>query len=68
MIAQNYYDGQKESEIPALCTLLSKNDLASQKITLDALQLCPDTTKTITKAGGIFLIGLKKNNQYCSLI
>ncbi|EAY25486.1 ISPg2, transposase, putative [Microscilla marina ATCC 23134] len=60
-IAQNYYDGQKESEIPTLRALLSKDDLASQKITLDALHLCPSTTEMITKAGGVFLIGLKEN-------
>lgn len=63
VIAQNYYDGQKESEIPTLRKLLSNDDIASQKITLDALHLCPDTTDIIAKAGGVFLIGLKENQS-----
>ena len=50
-----------ESEIPTLRNLLCKGDLASQKITLDALHLCPDTIKTILSANGKFLIGLKAN-------
>jgi len=61
VIAQGYYDGSKESEKPILRNLLLDKNITSQKITLDALHLCPDTTEIISKAGGVFLIGLKAN-------
>ena len=61
VVAQNYYDGDKESEKPTLRNLLVESNIASQKITLDALHLCPQTTETIAEAGGVFLIGLKAN-------
>jgi len=62
-VAQNYYDGDKESEKPTLRSLLTESSIASQKITLDALHLCPQTTETIVEADGVFLIGLKANQQ-----
>ncbi len=42
-VAQDYYSGEKESEVPVVRKLLGKDDLASQKISLDALSLqAPD--------------------------
>jgi predicted transposase YbfD/YdcC len=61
VIAQNFYDGLKESEKPALRHVLSTSGLNGQKITLDALHLCPATTELIAQAGGVFVIGLKEN-------
>ncbi len=53
--------GLKESEKPTLRKVLSKSGLSGQKITLDALHLCPKTTELIVQAGGVFVIGLKDN-------
>ena len=61
VFAQNYYNGHKESEKPRLRDLLSQTQVASQKVTLDALHFYPETIETILGAGGIFLIGLKSN-------
>lgn len=61
VVAQDFYDGLKESEKPTLRHVLSKSGLNGQKITLDALHLCPTTTELIVQAGGVFVIGLKNN-------
>lgn len=61
VVAQSYYDGIKESEIPITRKLLEDNGLESQKITLDALHSNPETLKQINKAKGVYLVGLKEN-------
>lgn len=61
ILAHNYYNGTKESEIPTLRSLITKSGIISQKMTMDALHLCPETTGLIAKGNGIFLIGLKDN-------
>lgn len=60
--AQDFYNGMKESERPCVCSLL-KGNLRSQKITLDALHLIPETVKQIEQQNGIFLIGIKENQK-----
>lgn len=63
IFAQSYYNGTKESEIPLMRDLLSKCGLLSQKISLDALHLNPDTLRPVHAAGGIYLVGLKENQM-----
>jgi len=59
---QGFYNGKKESERPCVSGLL-EGELGSQKITLDALHLIPETVKQIEKQKGVFLIGVKENQQ-----
>jgi predicted transposase YbfD/YdcC len=61
VLGEDYYNGKKESEKPCLQGLISKTGALSQKVTMDALHLCPAMTEPIVEAGGIFLIGLKGN-------
>lgn len=61
VVGQTYYNGTKESERPAVRQLLKDSGLRSQKVTLDALHLTPETIKAIHQAGGIYLISLKAN-------
>jgi predicted transposase YbfD/YdcC len=60
---QAYYNGRKESERPVVGQLLANTGLQNQKITLDALHLIPLTINAIHGAGGIYLVGLKTNQQ-----
>lgn len=60
---QTYYNGHKESERPAVAQLLTNTAMQSQKITLDALHLIPLTINTIHGADGIYVVGLKDNQQ-----
>lgn len=59
---QGFYNGKKESERPCVSGLLD-GEFGSQKITLDALHLIPETVKQIEKQKGVFLIGVKENQQ-----
>lgn len=58
-----FFDGSKESERPAVQTLLRQTNLFGHKLTLDALHLTPDLTRQIQLTGGTFVIGLKKNQE-----
>ena len=60
VVGQGFYDGQKESEVPAVKELLEQTKTKTQKVSLDALHLKPDTLKLINMAGGKFLVGLKE--------
>ncbi len=60
---QAYYNGTKESERPVVTQLLADIGLHNQKITLDALHLIPLTIKTIHQKGGLYVVGLKTNQQ-----
>ncbi|MBC3795376.1 ISAs1 family transposase [Spirosoma utsteinense] len=60
---QAYYNGTKESERPVATQLLADTGMHNQKITLDALHLIPLTIKTIHEKGGLYLVGLKANQQ-----
>jgi hypothetical protein len=61
VVGQNFYDGKKESEVPAVKELLEQTKIKTQKVSLDALHLKPNTLNLISKAGGKFLVGLKEN-------
>lgn len=63
VLGQGRYNGRKESEKPCLQALLSQTGVLSQKLTADALHLCPAMTEPIAEAGGVFLIGLKENQR-----
>lgn len=60
---QAYYNGTKESERPVVTQLLADMGMHNQKITLDALHLIPLTVKTIHQERGLYLVGLKANQQ-----
>ena len=62
-VAQNYYAGEKESEVPGVRKLLTQSGLASQKISLDALHCKPGTLQIITEGKGKYLVGLKENQK-----
>lgn len=62
-IAQNYYCGKKESEVPTVRQLLEEHGLAGQKLSFDALHCKPKTLEIITEEGGKYLVGLKENQK-----
>lgn len=64
VVAQTYYCGTKESERPAVATLIETQDLAHQKLSLDALHLIPTTLKLIHAAKGQYVVGLKPNQPH----
>jgi predicted transposase YbfD/YdcC len=63
VIAQDYYAGEKESEVPIVRRLLQSDQLASQKISLDALHCKPKTLEIIAQCKGKYLVGLKENQK-----
>ena len=62
-LAQDYYSGNKESEVPLARQLLKSSSLASEKISLDALHCKPQRLEIMVKAGGKYLVGLKQNQK-----
>jgi predicted transposase YbfD/YdcC len=62
-MAQDYYSGEKESEVPKVRQMLEASELASQKISLDALHCKPLTLAMISESGGKYLVGLKDNQK-----
>ena len=63
VVAQNYYSGEKESEVPKVRELLEASGLAHEKVSLDALHCKPLTLEIISQAGGKYLVGLKGNQK-----
>jgi predicted transposase YbfD/YdcC len=61
--AQDYYAGEKESEVPTVRKLLRDNGLSQQKVSLDALHCKVGTLEIITGKGGKYLVGLKGNQK-----
>lgn len=61
--AQGYYSGDKESEIPTVRKVLTDSKLTNQKISMDAIHCNPETTGQINEDGGIYLVGLKLNQE-----
>jgi len=64
--AQDYYSGEKESEVPTVRKLLKERGLASEKISLDALHCKPLTLEIMTAGRGKYLVGLKENQKELS--
>lgn len=62
-VGQDYYAGDKESEVPVVRRLLESGQLARQKISLDALHCKPATLEIIAQRKGKYLIGLKDNQK-----
>lgn len=61
VLKQGYYNGNKESERPEVCSLLESSGVATQSVSLDALHFVPKTLETIASSSGIYLVGLKNN-------
>ena len=62
-VAQDYYTGTKESEVPVVRSLLAASGVVGQKVSLDALHCKPATLGPIAQAGGKYLVGLKGNQK-----
>lgn len=62
-LAQDYYAGEKESEVPVVRKLLEKGHLAARKISLDALHCKPLTLGLISESGGKYVVGVKENQK-----
>lgn len=62
-VGQDYYSGEKASEVPIVRKLLNNDGLASRRISLDALHCKPKTLEIITSGGGKYLVGLKENQK-----
>lgn len=62
-VVQDYYSGEKESEVPVVRKILEKSGLASQKISLDALHCKALTLAIMSERGGKYLVGLKENQK-----
>ena len=63
VLGEGFYNGNKESEIPALRELLVSTCTENQKVSMDALHFNPTTLNQIAAAGGKFLAGLKSNQE-----
>ena len=60
--SQNYYAGNKESEIKSARQLLKESGLLAEKVTLDALHCNPETLEIIAEKGS-YIVGLKDNQE-----
>lgn len=60
--SQNYYAGNKDSEIESGRKLLKENDLLEEKISFDALHCNPKTLEMIGEKGK-YVVGLKDNQK-----
>lgn len=63
VLGETFFNGAKKSEVKALRFLLKSDKVAAQKLSMDALHFKPKTLQPIVNAGGIFLVGLKKNQK-----
>ena len=63
IVGQAYYNGSKQSEKPTVSQLLNDTGLYNQQLTLDALHLNPLIVNAINEAGGVYIIGLKANQE-----
>lgn len=62
-VGQDYYSGEKASEVPIVRKLLNNDGLAGQKISMDALHCKPLTLEIIVAGSGKYLVGLKENQK-----
>ena len=62
-VAQDYYAGEKESEVPLVRKIFKESGLASQKTSFDALHCKPLTLSIVSAGGGKYLVGLKDNQK-----
>ena len=63
LVAQTYYNGNKESEIIVTRDLLEDEALNSKSITLDALHTVPKTLEPIAQSSGRYLVQVKENQK-----
>lgn len=64
VVGQQFYRGDKESERPAVSQLLNEQGLWGQKLSLDALHLIPTTLQSVHAAAGVYVVGLKGNQDH----
>lgn len=62
-VAQNYYCGNKQSEVPTVRSLLEKHELLKQKLSFDALPCKPQTLLMVAESKGKYVVGLKENQK-----
>lgn len=67
-MGQNFHNGLKESEKTSVQALLSNTGLESQKVSLDALHLCPQTLTQLQENQGVYVIGSLHISQNSWLI
>ena len=60
--AQNYYAGNKESEIEKSRELIKESGLLGEKVSFDALHCNPKTLAMMAEKG-IYVVGLKSNQE-----
>lgn len=63
VIAQSFYDGDKDSEKIHIRNLIEDKELSHHSITLDAIHCDPKTTEMIAQRG-VYLIQVKDNQEY----
>lgn len=63
VVGETFYNGSKDSEVPAIKDLLETTNVDKQKTSLDALHLKPNTLEGINGNGGKYLVGLKRNQK-----
>lgn len=63
VVAQEYYAGEKESEVPLVRQLLQEGGLGAQKVSLEAWHCTPATLALVTPPGGQYLVGVKDNQK-----
>jgi len=63
VLCEHFFNGCKKSEVKALRALLELDQVATQKLSMDALHFKPKTLLPIAESGGVFLVGLKKNQK-----
>ncbi len=61
LVGQNYYEGDKESEITTVRELLQEPALKGRSITLDALHCNPKTSALVVSQKGRYIIEVKEN-------
>lgn len=66
IVAQGFYNGRKESEKPAIESILTEKGLLNQKVSFDALHFTPSLLEAIEAKKGVYLVGLKDNQKELS--
>jgi predicted transposase YbfD/YdcC len=63
IVAQSFYEGDKESEKLVIRDLLKSSKLEEKSVTLDALHTDPTTLEQIASQGGQYIVQVKENQK-----
>jgi predicted transposase YbfD/YdcC len=63
IVANSFYEGDKDSEKIAVRNLLKETELESKSVTLDALHTDPTTLEQIASQGGQYIVQVKENQK-----